>query len=97
MYERFGRDDLIQTPDIPEEGESLWSAFWALNRRRQHGMNGPQPLTYSEIGFWSRLTGEILLRDEITIIIEMDDAYIVALEKERDAQRVANKRPGDRD
>ena len=93
MYERFGRDELIQEPEIPEEGESLWGAFWLLNRRRPQGMNGPQPLTYAEIASWSLLTGEILLREEITIITDMDDAYLDALAKEREAQRVANAKP----
>lgn len=93
MYERFGRDELIQEPEVPEEGESLWTAFWGLNRRRPQGMSGPQPLTYAEIASWSRLTGEILLREEITILTDMDDAYLEALAKEREAQRVANEKP----
>lgn len=90
MYERFGREGMIQEPEIPEEGESLWMAFWRLNRRRPQGMNGPQPLTYAEIACWSRLTGEILIREEITIITDMDDAYLDALAKEREAQNAAN-------
>jgi hypothetical protein len=93
MYERFGRDELIQEPEVPEEGESLWTAFWGLNRRRPQGMNAPQPLTYSEIDAWSRLTGEILLREEIAILTYMDDAYLDALSSEREAQRVANEKP----
>ncbi|QFI65794.1 hypothetical protein EKH55_0920 [Sinorhizobium alkalisoli] len=56
-------------------------------------MSGPQPLTYEEITSWSRLTGEILLREEIAILIDMDDAYLDALAKEREAQRVANEKP----
>lgn len=93
MYERFGRDALIQDPDIPEDGEVLWVSFWALNRRRQQGMSGPQPLSYFEISSWSRLTGEILLREEIAILTDMDDDYLDALAKEREAQRVANEKP----
>lgn len=93
MYERFGREKLIQEPEIPDEGEHLWKWFWSLSGRRQQGMNGPQPLTYAEIASWSRLTGEILLREEITIITDMDDAYLEALAKEREAQRVANEKP----
>lgn len=93
MYERFGREGLIQYPEIPEEGESLWTAFWSLNRRRPQGMNSPQPLSYLEIASWSHLTGELLLREEITIITDMDDAYLEALAKEREAQRVANEKP----
>ena len=57
-------------------------------------MNGPQPLTYAEIASWSRLTGEILLREEITILADMDDAYLDALANEHVAHRVANEKPG---
>jgi len=93
MYERFGRENLTQEPEIPDEGEHLWAWFWHLSGRRQQGMSSPQPLTYEEIAYWSRLTGEILLREEITIITDMDDAYLEALAKEREAQRVANEKP----
>lgn len=56
-------------------------------------MNGPQPLTYAEIASWSRMTGEILLREELAILTDMDDAYLSALAEEREAQRVANEKP----
>lgn len=94
MYERFGRDELVQEPEIPEDGEHIWAWFWTLNRRRQHGMNGPQPLAYDEIGAWARMTGEPIMREELHIITDMDDAYLTALANEREAQRVANEKPG---
>lgn len=56
-------------------------------------MNGPQPLTYAEIASWSRMTGEALLREEISVITDMDDAYLSALTEEREAQRAANEKP----
>lgn len=92
MYERFDRAALIEEPDIPEEGEHIWLWFWQLSRRRQQGVDGPQPLTYTEISECSRMTGEILLREEIAVITDMDDAYLDALAKEREAQRVANRK-----
>lgn len=93
MRERFGLGDQVQEPEIPDEGEHVWLWFWSLNHRRQHGMNGPQPLTYAEIASWSRMTGEILLREELAILTDMDDAYLSALAEEREAQRVANEKP----
>ncbi|WP_281408076.1 hypothetical protein [Rhizobium sp. P32RR-XVIII] len=38
------------------------------------------------------MTGDILLREEVAIITDMDDAYLDALAKEREAQRVANRK-----
>lgn len=93
MYERFGQEALIQEPDIPEEGEHLWEWFWHLSSRRGQGMDGPMALTYAELVAWSEIAGEIILREEITIIVGMDDSYLSALAKEREAQRAANKRP----
>jgi hypothetical protein len=55
------------------------------------GMDGPLALSYPEIEVWSRLTGEIVLREELSIITSMDDAYLSALAKEREAQRAANE------
>jgi hypothetical protein len=93
MYERFGQEALIQEPDIPEEGEHLWEWFFTLSVRRRQGMDGPLALTYSEIRSWSEMTGEVLLREEVALLIGMDDAYLSALAKEREAQREANKKP----
>ncbi|MGX5719928.1 phage tail assembly chaperone [Shinella zoogloeoides] len=93
MYERFGQEALIQEPEIPEEGEHLWEWFWHLSGRRMQGMDGPLALTYPEIRSWSEMTGEVLLREEMAVLIGMDDAYLSALAKEREAQREANKKP----
>jgi len=56
-------------------------------------MDGPLALTYPEIRAWSEMTGEIVLREEVAVILTMDDAYLGALSKERAAQREANKKP----
>lgn len=87
LNERFGQSD--KTPDIepPDEGEHLWEWFWGLSSRRQQGMNGPQPLSYQEIAIWSRLTGTILLREELAALSQMDAAYLNAVAEEQSAQR----------
>lgn len=90
MYERFGQEALIQEPEVPEEGEHLWEWFWHLSGRRMQGMDGPLALTYPEIRAWSEMTGEIVLREEVAVILSMDDGYLGALEKERAAQREAS-------
>lgn len=93
MLERFNRADTIETPDIPDEGEHLWRWFWALSDRRQQGMNGPHPISFFDLAQWSRLSGEIALREEINILLEMDDAYRAALAEEREEQSKANEKP----
>lgn len=92
MYERFGQEVLIQVPDIPEEGEHLWEWFWHLSRRRGQGMDGPLALTYDEIRAWSEMAGEIVLREEVAVILSMDDGYLGALSTERQRQHEEARR-----
>ncbi|MBN7804911.1 hypothetical protein JZX86_05970 [Agrobacterium rosae] len=90
--ERFGRDD--ENPDQPEisdEGQHLWAWFWHLHARRLQGMNGPQPITYADIDIWSRMTGEAVLREEVAILIRMDDGYRIALAEEMEVHRKARE------
>lgn len=92
MYARFGQEVLIQEPDIPEEGEHLWEWFWRLSGRRVQGMDGPLALTYPEIRAWSEMTGEIVLREEVAVILSMDDGYLGALAKVREDQRASKRK-----
>lgn len=82
-----------KNPDIEinPDHEHIWSWFWQLNEARTHGMNGPNPLTYSEIASWVSLSGEIVSREEIAVIRKMDAAFIKALSEERKAQDERNK------
>jgi hypothetical protein len=82
-------DEAPDQPEISDDYEHVWTWFWQLNARRQQGMNGPQAITFTEIEAWSRLTGERLLREEITILIRMDDGYRQALAEEMEVQRKA--------
>ncbi|WMT85562.1 hypothetical protein NO932_11550 [Pelagibacterium sp. 26DY04] len=73
---------------IPEAGEHLWEWFWDMNRDRQQGMNGPQPIGLAGIRLWSEMTGQSIRPDEVEIIRDMDDAYRAALSAEfADQQR----------
>lgn len=92
MYERFGTQHLIHEPEVPDEGSHLWRWFWALSSRRQQGFDGPQPISFLEIGTWAWLAGEHILREELHILTGMDDAFLSALAKERSAQRAANEK-----
>ncbi len=52
-------------------------------------MSGPQPISYVEIDAWSRLTGETVTREELAVLIQMDDGYRLALAEELEVQRKA--------
>jgi len=80
---------------VPDDAEHVWDWFWQINRRRQQGMNGPQPTSYETIALWSAMTGERPLREELAILMRMDDAYVDAVAKAHDDQQRANKRPGE--
>lgn len=69
---------LASAPPLPVEGRSLWAYFCQMHRRRQHGMNGPQPLTFAEVREWAALNRVCLDRWEIDAILGVDDAYIAA-------------------
>lgn len=50
-------------------------------------MSGPEPMGYGDIETFSRVTGEILMREEIDLLLAMDDAYLAAVNEEHDQAR----------
>lgn len=54
-------------------------------------MDGPNPLTFTDIANWTALTGEIVSRDEIAIIRAIDGAYLTAVAQEQAEQRERSK------
>lgn len=87
MNERFGQGHLNPEVEPPEDGEHLWEWFWHLSGHRHQGMNGPQPLTYQDVETWSRMTGTLLLREEVLILMQMDTAFLNAVADEHEEQR----------
>ena len=85
--ERFDCED--QNPEIepPEDGKWLWDWFLELNACRSQGFSAPNAVTFPDLESWSRLTGNIIRREEIAIIRRMDDAFLAALAEEREEQR----------
>ena len=60
---------------MPEAGEHVWDWFWSLHAGRRYGF-AAEPLAYSEIAFWSHLTGAQPSPIEVRIIKAMDSAYL---------------------
>lgn len=84
--QRFSRDAGPEVK-IPKRGMYLWEWFWTLCRRRGGNRD---PLTYSEIDAWSRLTGETVDPAEVKAIMRLDDAFLAAM-RQGDADEAARK------
>lgn len=67
---------------IPPNGQHVWHWFWSLSNRRR---NGPEPLSYSDVGEWQRLTHTPIRPEEVEMLMRMDDAYLTEVRKEQAA------------
>ena len=65
-------------PEIEPEAEHLWEWFWQVNQGRQAGFGGWLALSLLEIKTWCDMTGNILRREELTVIRDMDRAFLSA-------------------
>lgn len=79
---------LADLPELPALGARVWSAFMTLNRRRQSGGLGINPLTFAEIEAWTRLTAAELLPWEVRALTAIDDEFMRAV-------RIQNEEPGE--
>lgn len=68
---------------IPAGGELLWKWFLGLQKTRQAGMNGPQPITYAEIVAYSRIYSVPMEPRHVAILIAMDQAYLETVYKKQ--------------
>ncbi|MGU3496346.1 hypothetical protein ACLBXM_20080 [Xanthobacteraceae bacterium A53D] len=71
--------------------EHLVEWFWELSAARAQGFNGPCALSLTDIANWSQLTGEIVTREEVAILRQMDAAYLSACAEERRASEERGK------
>jgi hypothetical protein len=70
---------LLEQPELNETLQEEWEAFCVLDRGRQWGFNGPQPILVSEIESYCRLNridGETEREDLVSYLQEMDAAYL---------------------
>ena len=78
---------------MPDGAEHLAEWFWSLSSSRQHGMSGPLPLSYAEIQAWLGLTGEVVSREEIAILRQMDAGFMTGVEEWRTWRDALRKPP----
>lgn len=70
---------LTDQPLLDEFLEDEWDAFCALDRGRQWGFNGPQPIMISEIEAYCRLNridGDTERTELVSYLQEMDAEYL---------------------
>lgn len=94
--ERFGVVTTEPEPVNPDF-EYLLEWFWDIRRGVPAGINGPDPLSMTEIANWSSLTGTVVRREEIGILREVDAAFLasVANEHAEAAERTRTAKPND--
>jgi hypothetical protein len=93
VEERTGRTPamLLDWPLIHITVEWVWAAFSVLDKGRQWGFNGPQPILVSEIEAYARLN-EIEDRSDLVRYIQaMDGEY---LEHHREKLKREHKKHG---
>lgn len=63
-------------PEIDETLEDVWEYYWQLRRATAGGVNGPQPISFTEIQAWATLCDIMILPQEIEDIRLLDDHYL---------------------
>ncbi|MDR6101025.1 hypothetical protein QE369_001203 [Agrobacterium larrymoorei] len=63
-------------PRLPAGSELLWRWFADLNRGRTFGLAGPDPLQYTQIEAYARLTRWPLEQRHISVLMQMDATYL---------------------
>lgn len=63
-------------PDIPEAGFEIWEMYWELRRATPAGLNGAQPIAFSEIAAWKQLYEKQVSTSEIYYIRLLDEQYM---------------------
>lgn len=75
---RKGRKKKPKGPKLPPGAVHLWNAFIQLSNARGGNGYGPNPIPYTEIDAFCRLTETALDPWEIEAIRALDDAYLTA-------------------
>jgi hypothetical protein len=81
----------------PCDGSLLYVYGWwrELDDARSNGMNGPNPVGYSELHAWAQLTKRVPTVDEVQTMRRIDSAYLRMYATEA-AKRMTKDRKGKR-
>lgn len=77
----------LDGPDLPEAVGYLWEYFRELHERRRYlalpsGTLIPEPIPYTEVAAWGRLTGRALAAYEVEILMTLDRTWLTGPLKE---------------
>lgn len=78
------------TPLTPEVGRYLLNWFWQLSRKRRPG---PEPLTWTDIDSWARMTHTPIEPHEVQALMRIDDVWMKAAATELDSSRPKPQAP----
>lgn len=66
----------IEAAQCPAGLAYLWTIYTRLNARRSSNGFGPNPISYSEMESYLRLHGKVLSREELDLLVAVDNAYL---------------------
>ena len=75
----------LTPPPLPRSYVPVLGWFFQLHRRRGVGMHGEQPVSWTDMDAWSRMTGHQPTRDELQLLERCDMAYFAAKAERRHA------------
>ena len=88
----MGHDVPAEYKSLPKPENYAYCLAWfdELHRTRSSNVSGQNPISYSEIDAWSRLTNIELTPLEVSIIVGLDNAYLI-IQAEQIAKRSKTK------
>lgn len=81
----------LRLPPIPAALQHIWDWFCELSAARSGNGGGPNPIAFTEIDAWSRLTGRLLAPRDVQALMLLDQAFFTEL-AEQDRRREAARR-----
>lgn len=78
--------EIYAAPPCPAAVLHLWGWWVELARGRRSGGFGPEPLGWSDIEAWSRLTGSLPRPHEVRVLLDLDREWLRAEGKRLQAQ-----------
>jgi len=74
----------IKLPSFPQPLAYLWTAYHRIRRRKGVGFAGPEPIGWSDIEAFNRMTRMRLAPWEVEVIETLDNLYLDAKETDLD-------------
>lgn len=81
----------LRVPDIPAALAHVWEWFCELHGSRSGNGGGPNPIAFTEIEAWARVTGRLIQPRDVQAIMALDSAFFTEL-AEQDRRRAASRR-----